>query len=256
MKTLKLFILALSLAACTIAFQSCNKDGIVRVSTAIVTVKPNPALNSVMFKVNYQLTLYPVNVKGNEFGQEERRALIEFRKPSDSEALPMAMSSMGPQVYVTWIKLILTKQLAENKGGDEQNAQEYGQDPVEILNDWVTLAEDGYMNLCFRTMWGGLATHYVNMVYTPEADNPYCVTFYHDAKGDAALYQNDALVAFRLDQLPDTEGKTVDLKVKWNSFSGPKSTTFKYCTRKETSAVSSVISQPSLATIPMVDGIY
>ena len=69
-------------------------------------------------------------------------------------------------------------------------------------------------------------------------------------------YQNDALVAFRLSELPDTNGQTVDLKVKWNSFSGPKSTTFKYCTRKETNSISSVISQPSLATIPRVDGIY
>ena len=254
MKTLKHFFLIVSLAVCSITLQSCNKEDIVRLSTAIVTVRPNTALNSVEFKVNDELILHPVNITGTELGKEERRALIEFRKPTDSEALPM--SSIGPQVYVTWIKLILTKQLAENMGSDEANAEQYGQDPVEIVNDWVTLAEDGYMNLCFRTMWGGMATHYVNMVYTPEPDNPYCVTFYHDAMGDAANYQNDALVAFRLSDLPDTNGQTVDLKVKWNSFSGPKSTTFKYCTRKETNSISSVISQPSLATIPMVDGIY
>ena len=250
MKTLKYLFLIVSLAVCSLAFQSCNKDDIVRVSSAIVTVRPNEALNSVEFKVNDQLILYPVNIVGNDFGPEETRAIIEFRKPTDAEALPMATSSFGPQIYVTWIKLILTKPLAQDMGSDQANAEEYGQDPVEIVQDWVTLAEDGYMNLCFRTLWGGLATHYVNMVYTPEPDNPYCVTFYHDAKGDAPINQNDALVAFRLTQLPDTNGQTVDLKVKWNSFSGPKSTTFKYCTRKET------VSSSSFATVPMVDGIY
>lgn len=30
---------------------------------------------------------------------------------------------------------------------------------------------------------------------------------------------DDGLVAFKLDELPDTEGKTVKLKLKWKSFS-------------------------------------
>ena len=32
--------------------------------------------------------------------------------------------------------------------------------------------------------------------------------------------------------LPDTQGKTVDLTLKWQSFSGMKSVTFKYKSRK------------------------
>lgn len=30
----------------------------------------------------------------------------------------------------------------------------YGTDPVDMINDWVTIAEDGYLTLRFRTMWG------------------------------------------------------------------------------------------------------
>ena len=42
----------------------------------------------------------------------------------------------------------------------------------------------------------------------------------------------DGMVAFNLAQLPDTQGKVVDLTLKWNSFSGEKSAKFKYCSRK------------------------
>ena len=228
MKTARYCILSFVLLVLPLFLQSCKKEeDLVRVSTAIATLKPNPALNSVVFKVNDKLFLYPVNISDREISTEERRVLIEFRKPKESEALPM--SSVGPQIYVTWIKLILTKPLAEDLG-EEGNIEEYGQDPVEIVKDWMTLAEDGYMNICFRTMWGGRATHYINMVYTPEPDNPYCVTLYHDAQGDYPDHSADALVAFKLDGLPDTNGQTVALKVKWMSFSGAKSTTFDYCT--------------------------
>ena len=42
------------------------------------------------------------------------------------------------------------------------------------------------------------------------------------------------LVAFRLADLPDTEGQTVKLTLKWKSYGGDKSVTFDYCTRQTT----------------------
>ena len=51
----------------------------------------------------------------------------------------------------------------------------------------------------------------------------------------------DALVAFDLSDLPDTQGKTVKLKLKWKSFDGDKSAEFDYCTRKSTPANSAAI---------------
>ena len=44
-----------------------------------------------------------------------------------------------------------------------------------------------------------------------------------------------------LDSLPDTEGKTVKLKLKWKSFNGEKTAEFDYCTRKSTPANSAAI---------------
>ena len=106
-------------------------------------------------------------------------------------------------------------------------------DPIEIVKDWVNIAEDGYLTLRFRTRWGnnGVA-HFVNLFTGVNPDDPYEVEFRHNAFGDVNGVWGDALVAFRLSDLPDTEGKTVKLTLKYKSFSGEKSIQFDYCSRK------------------------
>lgn len=49
------------------------------------------------------------------------------------------------------------------------------------------------------------------------------------------------IVAFNLSSLPDTNGKTVKLTLKWKSFDGEKTKVFDYCTRKPTSSETSEI---------------
>ena len=66
-----------------------------------------------------------------------------------------------------------------------------------------------------------------------DPSNPFKVVFHHDAGGDHVGETGDALVAFRLKGLPDTEGKDVDLTLEWQSFSGKKTAKFKYCTRAD-----------------------
>ena len=101
---------------------------------------------------------------------------------------------------------------------------------MEILRDW-TVAEDGYLTIHFRTQWAATGTaHYVNLVATNDAD-PYELTFFHNAQGVKGGYWGDGIVAFRLDRLPDTKGKTVLAKLKWMSFSGEKCVTFDYSSR-------------------------
>ena len=99
------------------------------------------------------------------------------------------------------------------------------------------IAEDGYLTLRFRTLWGDRSkAHFVNLLVSKDPANPYEVEFRHNAYGDVYGTEGDGLVAFKLDELPDTEGKTVKLKLKWKSFSGDKSAEFDYCTRKSTPA--------------------
>lgn len=229
MKSIRHLILTLSLVICSFAIQSCKKDEPVRTYDAIVTIKPNTDERSVAFQLDETTVAYPVNFSGSDFSSVEQRALINYRDATAEERNKSI--SQGTLIYVNWIQFVLTKDMVPDLG-PENNEMEYGDDPIELVNDWVTLAEDGYLNLRFRTLWGDRGiTHKVNLVYTPETDNPYCVTFYHDSMGDDRFIENDGIVAFRLDDLPDTGGQAVDLKVKWESFSGPKEALFNFKSR-------------------------
>ncbi len=209
MKTLKLFLMATGVLFTSLTFQSCLDDddnyyyGYLT-PNALVTVKP---------------------VSDNSF----------FLQLDDSTTLLPANLTSSPTEIKKWIDSILTKQIAPDLGVDNDSV--YGTDPVEMIKDWVTIAEDGYLTLRFRTLWGDRSkAHFVNLLVSKDPANPYEVEFRHNAYGDVYGTEGDGLVAFKLDELPDTEGKTVKLKLKWKSFSGDKSAEFDYCTRKSTPA--------------------
>ncbi len=232
MRRKNILLLALALMT-TLSFTACNDDDdnrhaicpVLPQYNALVTVKPNTDNTSVYLQLDDNTTVFPLNLAKSPFGTKEVRAMATLQSSNDK--------TQGYDRSATVMRLdsIRTKDLAKDLG--TANSTTYGTDPVEIVKDWVTIAEDGYLTLRFRTNWGGKKTHYINLVAT-SADNPYELTLYHNANGDTPNYAADALVAFRITGLPDTGGKTVDLTLKWNSFSGEKTTTFKYCSRKAT----------------------
>ena len=213
-------------------FQSCLDDDDnnyeLLFPNALVTVKPT-ASDAFYLQLDDRTTLLPVNMKASPFGDKEVRALVKYTKADEPSG------DYSQAVYVNWIDSLLTKPMAPNLGETENN-NVYGSDPVEIVADWVTIAEDGYLTLRFRTVWNDPGRkHFVNLISTENPDDPYEVEFRHNAYGDAYGQQTgDGLVAFRLDSLPDTEGKTVKLTLKWQSFTGEKSVQFDYCTRQST----------------------
>lgn len=213
---------------CTIGLQSClddddNNTYYLRYPNALVTVK-GAADDAFFLQLDDKTTLLPTNVKTSPFGDKEVRALVNYSEVNEPSG------DYTKAVHINWIDSILTKPIAPDLG--EENDEVYGTDPVEIVNDWVTIAEDGYLTLRFRTIWGGSKKHFVNLLLGQNPENPYEVEFRHNAYGDTYGSEGDGLAAFKLDELPDTEGKTVKLKLKWKSFSGEKSAEFDYCTRK------------------------
>jgi len=187
---------------------------------ALVTVK-HATDNTVFLQLDNKTTLFPINLKSSPFGTKEVRALVNYEEVKDPS------KEYSRAVRVNWIDSIRTKQMAPNLGA--KNKEVYGGDPVEIINDWVTIAEDGYLTLRFRTEWGyQRATHNVNLVSTGNPENPYEVEFLHNANGDSGERVGDGLVAFKLDQLPNTNGKPVKLRLKWKSYNGEKSIEFDY----------------------------
>lgn len=229
MKQLKFLTIAL-LGAAAVNLASCNNDDAVYYgpvyANALVTVKPNPDNSDFYMQLDDSTTLKAVNLKKSPFGTKEVRALANISY-ADADA-----GEYDKSVFINWIDSILTKNTAPDL--NEENIAAYGNDPVEIVKDWVTIAEDGYLTLRFRSRWDPYLnkSHLVNLVASSDPSNPYEVTFYHNAFGDVNGVFGDGIVAFNLAQLPDTQGKVVDLTLKWNSFSGEKSAKFKYCSRK------------------------
>ena len=134
---------------------------------------------------------------------------------------------------VLWLKALLTKQTVASEGA-EKDAEKYGSDPVEIIDAFPTVCEDGYLTLRFRALWSrfNYIKHEVNLVTGVDPSDPYLVEFRHNDHGDIKEIPTEAYVAFRLNQLPDTEGKTVKLKVRYNAPSGKtKTIEFNYKTR-------------------------
>ena len=212
---------------------SCDDDGTdpsLLYPNALVTVK-EAADETVFFQLDENTTLLPVNITSHPYNSKEVRALVNYKELDDPS------QDYDKAVHVNWIDSIRTKPMAPNMG--DQNDDEYGNDPVEIVNDWVTIAEDGYLTLRFRTIWGSRGiTHFVNLIPTNNPENPYEVEFRHDANGDVTGRIGDGLVAFKLDDLPDTEGETVKLKLIWKSFNTTKSAEFDYRTSASTAPAS------------------
>lgn len=193
---------------------------------ALVTTK-TASDNTFFLQLDDSTTLLPINMNKSPYGDKEVRALVNYDEVKDPSG------EYTKSIRVNWIDSILTKSMAQDMG--EKNDSIYGTDPVEIIGDWVTIAEDGYLTLRFKTVWEYQSKpHFVNLLSGNNPDNPYEVEFRHNAYGDTHGRWGYGLVAFKLDELPDTEGKTVKLKLKWKSFSGEKSAEFNYCTRQST----------------------
>jgi len=236
MKALRFILLTVGIVCFTMIFQSCldddDNDWNLRYPNALVTVKPLSE-KSFFLQLDDSTTLLPTNIATSPFGTKEVRALVNFKEVKEpSEGYSKA-------IHINWIDSLLTKPIAPDLGAE--NDKIYGTDPVEIINDWVTIAEDGYLTLRIRTIYGDYnKAHFVNLLESTDPAKPYELEFRHNAYGDNYGRETDAIIAFNLNTLPDTEGKTVKLKLKWKSFSGDKSAEFNYCTRKSTPGKSSI----------------
>lgn len=224
MKRLLFYFLVFGAVSGSLFLHSCSNDDFdnsVNYPNALVTIKTNSSTGQVYFQLDDETTILPTNLKASPYGNKELRALVNFRI-QDGQSGHYSKSA-----YVNWVDTILTKKMVPSQGPKDDDV--YGKDPVEIVKDWTTVVEDGYLTLRFRTYFGNGVKHAINLV---KGENPYEVVLHHNAFGDTRGVVCDGLVAFRLNDLPDTQGKAVDLTLKWQSFTGMKSVKFKYISRK------------------------
>ncbi len=227
----------LAMAALAAGMQSCSSDedgGYSKTyANAVVTIKPNADNSQMYLQIDSTTLALPTNRKASPYGTREVRALANL-SPVEGKAQEPA----NGLVFVNWMDTILTKPVAKNYDADG-NAKAYGNDPVEIVNSFETVAEDGYLTLRFRTLWAGLRKHAVNLVHRTDANTPYLFTLYHNANGETAGKVGDALVAFRLPDAVDEASGAISIILQWKSFAkngqgdSTKTTVFKYVPRKK-----------------------
>lgn len=215
------------------ALQSCNDDHdstYLWQPTALVTVRPATDDGGFTLQLDDKTTLYPSNMKNSPYGDKEVRALVNYVDESGRGDVR--------SVRINWMDSIRTKNTTPSLGLD--NDAYYGNDPIEIVKDWVTVAEDGYLTLRIRTRWGHRhIPHYIYLLTGVNPDNPYELELRHNAQGDVGGMFGDALVAFNLNDLPRSEGDNVKIKVNWKSFSGKKSAEFSLQLRSKAQNVES-----------------
>ena len=203
-------LVAFSAASCSKDDDLSPEEADLLYPNALVTVKTTPS-GAPYFWLDAQTTLEPKDW-GNVF-VEETRALLNYTE------LPEASSFCTKKVRVNWIRQVLTK---DARSGDKDEGG-FGSDPVEVLQDWMTVCEDGYLTLHFAAPWGSVQ-HTVQLVRT--SVTPLLFTFRHDSGVQPGADWEDAVVSFRIAPLM-SEGAD-SFRLEWNSFSGVKTLEIEY----------------------------
>lgn len=196
------------------AMQSCidNDNSDSYLPNALVTVKADEA-GKTYFKVDEGCTLYPDNLKTALYDGKEVRALVSYKE------LDKETPGYTKTVELNWVDSIRTKDVVLLQPGE--SLDKFGHDVIDIVNDWVTVLEDGYLTLRVRTFWGDVnRRHEINLVGNINPDDPYEVELRHDSKGDTNGRLGDALIAFRLKNLDPDAPSVQSLTVKWKNLNG------------------------------------
>lgn len=206
--------------------QSCTKDNKYKPAfSAIVTVQPEA--ECVVLQLNDSVTLNATNLKPEAF-TKVNRAMVSF---SFVEEEP-DFTKLNHDVTLYAIDTILTKLPSPDLGVD--NDAKYGTDKLEIIDDWVTIGEDGYLNLRVRTMSAyHTAKHVISLVHVDDAELPNTYEIRHDAHGDNFGQYIDGLVAFDLNSLCPADRSPVTLHLKWEGFERSRTADCKLTFRKQ-----------------------
>ena len=217
MKKLKSFMLLVGILLGSTVFYSCLDDDDAYSEywkdslQAIVTVKPLSD-NSYYMQLDDTTTLFPTNTYTPKNLKETRAFVVYKNDDKKTEGYDYS-------VQLLRMDTLLTKPIASDLG--TENDSYYGTDMLALngRSIWAkngVWIEDGYITFDFFVNVG--ERHFLNLVQVNAVD-PYELEFRHKAEGGSYMYDPlQGLVSFKLDKLPDTEGKTVKLKIRYKSF--------------------------------------
>lgn len=225
----KLIVLSAALAVMASVITGCTKDSgdSSYYPNALVTVK-TASDGSCYLQLDNSNTILPTNLSANPY-KKQVRALTYLKN------MQSMVGVCNNSAEVVWMDSILTKSaVPAPQVGPLEWGYGYGDDPVDILNSWTTVLEDNYLTLAFRAYYNIAGnTHYMNLVYGTNPDDPYEVVFTHDASESAGAFVNyfDGIVAFDLTKIPGLTSETsatVTVRFLSGAYGCEKSISFSY----------------------------
>lgn len=175
--------------------------------TAIVTIKKSSS-DTVFFQLNESTTLFPYAWQ-DKYIKVQR---LYCRLHMDAATV----GTFGRRTDVLW-----AEPLEEGLFTYEAAA---GADGLDLIWDWMTCVEDGFLTLHYSTWWGRNAVqHRFAVVAGANPDDPYELRLVQDARGDARDEQGDALICFDINALPSTGDEYKTLTLKWTDCAGKPS---------------------------------
>ncbi|MCI6526430.1 MAG: NigD-like protein [Bacteroidales bacterium] len=223
MKNIKAF--ALTLVCALLTFSACNHKDSAKAYTALVTYEAENG--NARLQLNDSTVLIPSGLKPDK--DTVVRALVNFSFTDD-----LGENSNAPvrNVEVYDIASILTKKPVEDLGID--NGINYGDDPIEIIEDWLTIGEDGYLNLRFSIQRSNPSVaHGIALVKISAGSGDYVFELRHNANGDGYGNFYDGVVAFDLNEFRPSDGSPINVKIKWKGYERQKEDFIKVTFRKQ-----------------------
>ena len=163
----KMIISAAALSTALMTVQSCDQDHndyYYYIPNAVVTVKPiAEPTDSLTFymQLDDSTTLVAENLKKSPFGDKQVRALTSI------EETDATVPGYDKVVHVYAIDSILTKK-TEPFTDDRTVDSLFGNDPVEMIGDWMTVVEDGYITLRVRVASGHRRLRHHAQAHAPD----------------------------------------------------------------------------------------
>lgn len=192
---------------------------------------------TLFLEVDDTTAIIPVNYTTYPFkGYPEKRGIVTYLTDfSTTKSVPGYKRTFD--VTLTQMDTVYTKNPVASTGSAEGDDALYGKDKIGVYLSGFphTTVEDGYLFIYFSFFASGTIPHDINLVTGQNPDDPYEVELRHNAHSDVQMNQYSGTVNFLLKDLPDTNGETVDLTLKWNSFTSgeTESVKFKYCSRTD-----------------------
>lgn len=146
---------------------------------------------------------------------DDTRVLATLEESSESTFDKTLYSSA---VSVILMEAVETAYTAARDSGTTAPDNAYFGTPLQIIFDWITTAEAGYLTLHYRILQSGAVKHRFEL--RPYGTD-YDYALFHDSQEDAGEDPGEGVVCFRLSPEPQAaEGETTRIRLHYLDFSG------------------------------------